>query len=361
MSETVYRCPNCGGNVQFNPGQQALSCPFCSHTIQIDDLNRPTVQREIDFLAALDTFETLSTEEVKVVKCTACGAETTFPPNVESGACDFCSTNIVVTGPSTKAMKPQYVLPFRIPMEKAEEAFKVWLKKRWFAPSALKKLARIEDPLKGIYYPYWTYDAETETQYIGERGEHYQVEVRGKDSDGNETTHTETRTRWYPASGSVRRFFDDVLVPASQTLPTALTGKLDSWELDELVEYNPALLSGFKSESYSLGLKDGFESAQSEMEDQITIDVRQAIGGDEQRIHSMQTRYWDITFKYIQLPVWSLMYRFKQKFYQVVVNGQTGEVAGDRPWSALKITIAVLVTIAVVVGGYLLYQYLQQG
>jgi DNA-directed RNA polymerase subunit RPC12/RpoP len=359
MSETVYRCPQCGGNVQFNPGQQALSCPYCSHNIQIENLRKPAFQREIDFLSALETFESLSTEELRVVKCQACGAETTFTANADSGPCDFCGTAIVATGPTAKAMKPQYLLPFKVTMDQAEAAFRTWLKKRWFAPSALKKLARIEDTLKGIYFPYWTYDAETETRYTGERGEHYQVEVREKDSNGNEVVRTETRTRWFPVAGTVSRFFDDILVPASRSLPEELTTFLASWELKDLVEYHPALLSGFKSESYSVGLKDGFGTAQGVMEDQIGVDVRHAIGGDEQRVHSMQTRYWDITFKYIQLPVWSLTYRFKQKFYQVVVNGQTAEVAGKRPWSVLKILLAVAIGLAVVAAGVIVYLQVQ--
>lgn len=358
MSQTSFACNSCGGNLEFSPGTQSMKCPFCGSVQNIDDLVRPDVQHEIDFLSALQRFETMATEEVRVVHCAACGGESTFAPNVESGSCDFCGTRIVVTGPSTKAMKPQYVLPFAIERDKGEDIFRTWIKKRWFAPNTLKTLARVEDPLKGIYYPFWTYDSQTATKYTGERGEHYYVTVTSKDSNGNTVERQERRTRWYPASGTVSRFFDDILIPASKSLPEDLTNRLSDWKLSDMVEFNPKLLSGFKAETYSKPLKDGFDEATAVMENQIRQDVRQHIGGDEQRIHTMNTDYRDITFKYIQLPVWTLVYRFGKKFYQVLINGRTGEVAGKRPYSWIKITLLVLFIAGVLVGGYFLGDYL---
>ena len=75
----------------------------------------------------------------------------------------------------------------------------------------------------------------------------------------------------------------------------------------------------------------------------IRSDVRRDIGGDAQRIHDIQTRYGDVSFKHILLPVWVASYRYGGKAYQFVVNGQTGEVQGERPYSWIKIAIAVLI------------------
>lgn len=358
MNEIVYRCPQCGGNVSFDPGQQALACPYCKHVSPIADLKRAERRVELDFEAALARFDALAVEELRIVSCSACGGETTLAPNVESGACDFCGTAIVAVGPTTKAMKPQYLLPFTVAAADAERNFRAWLKKRWFAPGELKKLARVDEPLKGIYFPFWTYDADTFTRYVGERGVHYTVETTRRNSDGQDETVTEVRTEWYPVAGSVGRAFAELLVPASASLPERLTSRLRDWDLSQAVEYNPAVLSGFKSESYSKDLRGGFEDAKDQMRPVIESDVRMDIGGDEQRIFSMDTQYADVTFKYLQLPVWSLMYRFRKKFFAVLVNGQNGEVTGQRPYSAAKITAAVLFVLGLVGAGvYLYYRY----
>lgn len=342
MSETVYRCQGCAAPVSFNPEEQNLVCPYCGKTQELGNLVRPGRQEELDLLASLDRFESMGTTEVRIVKCAACGGESTFPPNIDSSTCDFCGTGIVVAGQTSKAMAPQYLLPFKVSLDKAGQLFRTWISKRWFAPSALKRLALVDKPLAGIYFPFWTYDASTHSWYQGERGDNYTVTVEGKDANGNRTTRTEVRTRWTPVAGRTQRMFDDILVPGSHGLPSHLSTGLGTWDLSALVEYNPAVLAGFKAETYSVGLRDGFEEAKKVMDNQIRQDVRQSIGGDQQRIHHVHTDYDELTFKYIQLPVWTLTYRFGKKYYQVLVNGQNGSIAGERPWSFWKILFLVL-------------------
>jgi predicted RNA-binding Zn-ribbon protein involved in translation (DUF1610 family) len=357
MSEVIFKCTNCGGNLEFSPGQQSLKCPFCGVLNQIETPSAPTVTQEVDFDAAVADFDRLATEEVKIVTCSGCGASVTFAPNATSGPCDFCGMQIVSTGETTKAMKPQYLIPFKLTREDSTGRFRTWIKKRWFAPNALKKYATITDPLKGIYFPFFTFDSQTATTYRGERGTHYFVPVSVRDSNGRMTTRQEMRTRWSPASGSLSRFFDDVLVPASRSIPEKLTRRLDDWKLGELVTYNPAYLSGFKSETYSVGLRESFDVAKQMIDAEIYRDVTRDIGGDEQRVHTINTRYSKVTFKYIQLPVWTLVYRFGAKYFQVLVNAQTGEVEGNRPYSVIKILLAILAGCVVVAGGIILYMF----
>lgn len=358
MNETVFRCAGCDAAVEFNPEQQNLKCPYCGLTQAIEGLSQAEFQEELDLESSIQRFSQLATEEIRIVVCQSCNGETTFAVNHESGTCDFCGTKIVATGPTSKAMKPQYLLPFAIKQDKAETAFRTWLKKRWFAPSDLKRLAGLKDPLSGIYFPFWTFDAQTHSHYDGERGDHYTVQVQSRDSQGNSVTRSETRTRWTAVSGNTERFFDDVLVPGSKNLPEKLTKNLKDWNLKEMVSYNPAVLSGFKSETYSLGLKEGFAEGKEEMETIIHSDVRRAIGGDEQRIRLINTRYSEMTFKYIQLPMWSLTYKYGKKFFQVLVNGRSGEVSGERPWSVIKITLTVLLIAGLGVGLYFLAEHL---
>jgi hypothetical protein len=149
----------------------------------------------------------------------------------------------------------------------------------------------------------------------------------------------------------VWRNFDDVLVLASRSLPAHHTEALEPWDLKNLEPYKDEYLSGFRAESYRVGLEPGFDRAKEIMAGVIDGDVRRDIGGDEQRVHSIRTQYNDVTFKHILLPIWISAYRWKEKVYRFVVNGRTGEVQGERPWSVVKILLAVLAALALIGGG----------
>jgi len=161
-------------------------------------------------------------------------------------------------------------------------------------------------------------------------------------TNGKTRTVRERRVRWSPARGRVARAFDDVLVLASKSLPKKFTDALAPWTLGDLKPYAPEFLSGFRAEAYTVELDDGFIEARQIMDRIIAQDIRRDIGGDEQRIHNVDTRVWDETFKHILLPVWVAAYKFRGKTYRFVVNGQTGAVQGERPYSPWKIALAVL-------------------
>jgi hypothetical protein len=213
---------------------------------------------------------------------------------------------------------------------------------RWFAPNRLKQAARLKDRVSGIYVPYWTYDSNTTAHYTGQRGEHYYVTV----GSGN-NQRTEQRTRWYSASGTVYNAFDDVLVVAGTSLPEKYVAELDPWDLEHLVPYTDDFLSGFRAETYHLSLGDGFEVAKQIMDPTIRSTVCADIGGDEQRIDSLDVAYQEVTFKHILLPVWVSAYQYGGKVYRFLVNARTGEVQGERPYSAIKIAFAVLLGLAI--------------
>jgi hypothetical protein len=134
---------------------------------------------------------------------------------------------------------------------------------------------------------------------------------------------------------------------ASQTLPETLLGGVGRWNLKGLVPYKPEFISGFQAEAYQVGLREGFPIARQTIDAQVAILVRSDIGGDQQRIHSINTRYSDITFKHVMLPVWISAYRYRDKVYRFLVNGQTGEVSGESPKSWWKIALLVLVILVV--------------
>jgi hypothetical protein len=212
--------------------------------------------------------------------------------------------------------------------------------------------------MNGTYLPHWTYDADTTTDYSGQRGEHYwETETYTEMVDGQSQTRTRQvqRTAWYPAAGTVARFFDDVLVPGTTHLPGARMDKLGPWELGSAQPYQPAYLSGYKTLRYDIEPDAGLESAKDRMHDVIEDDCRHDIGGDEQRVRSMDTRYAEIMFKLVLLPVWIAAYLYAGKTWQVVINANTGEVIGDRPYSKVKIALATIA--GLIVAGVALYVY----
>ncbi|MCP5052129.1 MAG: hypothetical protein GY940_33490 [bacterium] len=347
-----FNCTGCGAVLEFKPGTKSLTCSHCGAENKIEGDLEPI--EEIDYDTFMrEEFDKEEKLEVVNVKCTACGASITLEPNVTSDQCPYCASSIVVASGSTSSiLKPKSLVPFVVDRKKAVESFRGWIKGLWFAPSDLKKADLASDKVNGVYVPYWTYDSRTESNYTGQRGTYYYVsETYTTTENGQSVTRTRQvrKTRWHFTAGHVQNLFDDILILASHTLPKKYTDKLHPWHLKDLVPYNNKYLSGFRSEAYQVDITTGLNEAKTIMEPEIRSTVRRDIGGDDQRVFTVDTAYYDITFKHILLPVWISSYRFKDKIYRFLINGQTGEVQGERPWSVLKITLAVLAVIAVII------------
>jgi DNA-directed RNA polymerase subunit RPC12/RpoP len=352
-----HLCPNCGADLVYDPEQGALACPYCGTRVAIAVAETRVDERPYEeYLRPRESQLVVIAEGALEVTCQRCGATVEFTPPEVAGECQFCGSTIVAQPKAADPIVgPEGVLPFAITPQQATAAVKRWLAGLWFAPNALKRLARHES-VGGVYLPFWTYDADTVSDYVGERGEHYYETETYTETDarGERVTRTRQvrRTRWYSASGRVSRHFDDVLVAATTSLPRARLHALEPWDLAQLRPYEPAYLAGFKAQRYQVGLPDGFEVAKQVMASVIEQDARRDIGGDEQRVHRVDTLYSQITFKHLLLPVYVGAYRFKETSYQVVVNARTGKVQGDRPYSAWKIAFLVafilLVVLAVV-------------
>jgi ribosomal protein S27E len=347
-----YPCPGCSADLVFEPRDGHLACPYCGRTEQIPASADQIQERSYEAYLELkpEQLNPIASDALEV-QCTGCGATVSFSPPEVAGECAFCAAKIVTQPQATHPMlAPESVLPFRVTHHQAADAIKGWLASRWFAPSALLRLAR-QESAKGVYLPFWTYDAYTVSHYTGERGEYYweTESYVDRDSSGNLTTRTRQvrKTRWRSVSGKVTRWFDDVLVPATRCVSAERLDALNPWDLPDLKPYQPAYLAGYKAQRYQVELREGFEKAKALMEHLIEDDVRGNIGGDEQRVHQIRTAYSAITFKHLLAPVWIGAYRFRDRVYQVLVNARTGEAQGERPYSGWKITGFVIVLLLV--------------
>ena len=344
----VFPCEGCGADLRFNVGEQSLKCPYCGFVKPIE-LESDAAVAEQDFESMLQRvveqrdLGRRDEQDLREVRCESCGATVRFSGSLTSMECAYCGVPLQLDSvrDAERRVPVDGVLPFLIDRQAAHTNLGEWVRTRWFAPNEFKAHG-VEGRFNGIYLPYWTYDSLTFTRYSGMRGVHYYVTT-----GSGKSKRRVRRTRWYPASGKFQRFFDDVLVLAATGLPNKRLVALEPWPLNKCAPFNQEMLAGFLARTYDVALDRGFGQAKERIHKSLEVDVRKRIGGDVQRIHSMETRYDAITYKHLLLPVWMLAYRYREKTYQVVVNASTGEVQGDRPYSWIKITLTILVAVVV--------------
>ena len=343
--EHRFPCETCGSDLRYDPGENQLTCDHCGNTEPIENgpWTRSHAIEELDLRAALQAgLGTAEMEESQNSTCPNCGARVEFDPAIHAQECPFCATPVVTDTGTSRQIKPRAVVPFLLDESDARVAMTDWLGSLWFAPTGLMEYARKGRKMSGVYTPCWTFDAETTSTYRGQRGIVYH-ERRSVMRNGRRQSIEVAKVRWTNVRGRIARFFDDVLVVASTALPEKFRRTLVHWDLTRLEPYQPEYLAGFRAEAYTIELEDAFYEAREIMDRQILRDVKFDIGGDRQRVDHVDTQLSDVTFKHILVPVWIAAYRFRGRGYRFVVNGQTGQVWGERPWSAWKIAVAVLV------------------
>jgi predicted Zn-ribbon and HTH transcriptional regulator len=345
-----YTCPGCGAPLKYSPLTGTLRCEFCRREVPIEGENAPIVEH--DLRSALATLDHAPNQEItKEITCPKCGSGFTLDPLAVSTNCPYCGTPTITE--FVNEIHPESILPFRIRQKEARAIFARWIGSLWLAPNELKHLVDTEKSLEGYYIPYWTYDAQTTTDYTGQRGDIYYVTVQKRMMvNGREqiVSVQEPRIQWTPVSGRVNRFFDDVIIRASKSPSRQILDALEPWDTTELVPFDPRYLSGFESEEYAVGLDNGFEMARVKIDRVIRDDIRRDIGGDEQQIDRMQTHYGAVTYKNTLFPIWMTHFTYKGREYYYAINGQNGKIVGERPYSYTKIIFLILAILGLLAG-----------
>jgi LSD1 subclass zinc finger protein len=346
-----FACESCGAVLAFAPGTSQLKCAYCGHANRIAAALVEVVEHELT--PALDRLGHDVPEPTPLhAKCPSCAADFDLAANLHAGPCPFCASPVVLDpGPPHRKVRPQALLPFMIGEPEAKRLVADWLRRLWFAPSGVTDQARGPSRLRGLYVPYWTFDSSTRTAYVGRRGDVYYVtQYVNRTVNGRSVREAVRvpRVRWTPARGRVARDFDDVLVLAGETLPRHLVERLEPWDLHGLKPYGHEYLAGFEGELYQVPVRQAFAEAQAVMREAIKEDVRHDIGGDQQVVDRMEVDFLEPSFKHVLLPVWVAAFNFLGKPYRFVVNGRTGEVHGERPWSAWKLALAGLLGLVAV-------------
>ncbi len=346
---TNKKCPQCGATITFDPASGKLHCDYCGYECELPNPDDGSGICEMDFNAALNRESYNWGEQKKTVECKQCGAVTIYDALETAAVCPFCGSTSVMPATHNDTIAPGAVCPFSIPKETASESFTKWLKKKWFAPRKAKKNACPES-FQGVYLPYWTFDAQTTSNFTARAG--YDRKVRKKDGS------YETVTDWKRVSGVFQDFIDDEMVMASKRLDKSGVKDCGPFKLSKLVPYSPQILAGFAAERYSIGLSEGWKMAQDfirlKLKRRMESYIKSKWRCNQVSGLNFSTLYSNITYKYILVPAWISSFKYKNKNYQFAVNGQTGKVGGKAPVSAFRVILAVLLGIGACVGLYYL-------
>ena len=335
---THYPCPNCGAELRFAPKLGGLHCEYCEY----EEMLRVPGAPEYDLEQGLRR-DAEPVEEGSRITCPKCAADYDLPPRRFSAVCPYCETPAIL--PARNPLPPDGVLPFRIDEKEAHDLFARWIGSLWLAPSELAKRVDANKRLEGLYLPYWLFDASSESYYEGERGDAYYVTViRTQIVNGQrrEVAVQERRIRWSPASGYVRVDFDALPILAESEIPPRLLEAIRPWPVRDAWRFETKALCGFESREYARRLAPAHRDARELMAQKIRWEVARDIGGDEQRIYRIDTRWEGERYQNVLLPVWTTHFVYKGKTYHYVINGVTGVVAGERPYSWWKVGALVL-------------------
>lgn len=340
--ENVYRCEGCGGIMEFDAATQSLKCPNCDTVVEIISEKQNIVEHKLDISAQKRLKVT--EKQSQTMECTGCGAQIEMDKNETATQCPYCGSNYVLAKKQEEVMVPDAVIPFQLDEHAVKEKFGKWMKGRWLAPGKLKHLYQ-NGGFRGIYLPYWTFDAQAECWYTAQGGRERKVHY--KDSEGNDRTKVEVD--WYFTKGHFHHFFDDIQIPASKRFGNGMFKGIGNFDFKRQVPYAPEYISGFLAENFSVGLEEGHKTAIREMDSSLTSmasdDVRRRY--DRVKDVHINRNFTDETFKYLLLPVYSTSYSFNGKDYNVIINGQSGQVSGEYPKSPVKIALIVIVIVAI--------------
>ncbi len=345
MKETDRKCPQCGATMDFDPTTGGLYCAYCGYREEIKAENSvgESVASEQDFESAEFTGNCDWGVSQKTVTCKSCGAVSVYDALEVANECPYCGSNQVMEANDVKTMAPNGVVLFKITAKQAGEKFTSWLSHKWFAPRAAKQSAKAES-FKGIYLPYWTFDADTHTEYTAEYG----IDRTVGSGDKKRTV-----TDWHRTSGTHDEFIDDQLVAGTGDQNVNMLRQVEPFDTKDNKSYKPEYLAGFLAERYSIGLKDAWEKGKefirNRLRSNIESEVRSRHNADHVRSYNGNTSFSNITYKYLMLPVWLSCFNFNGKTYQFVVNGQTGKVGGKYPISPWRVAIAVLIALIILI------------
>ncbi|HEY2826209.1 MAG TPA: zinc ribbon domain-containing protein [Pirellulales bacterium] len=296
------------------------------------------------------------------VVCKNCGAAIKVPPDQRSITCPFCDSNMVVESldEQTGRQAPEFVVGFAITPQEALEKFRQWLRANSiFRPGDLS-MAKIEEKLRGVYVPFWSFSMLARSQWSAQIGEHWwRTETYTTIIDGKPVVQTRTvqETEWWNLEGQHHNYYSGYLVSGSRGLAQDYAERIKPFRLEAIKRYQPYYLAGWLSEEYSVVRDDALPLCQEEFQRWEQRNVESFLPGDTYKSVLVNCEFSDVNSDLILLPIYLLSYRYGDKLFRFLLNGQTGKTAGDKPYSPARIGAAVAIAIVLVVVVCLLFMW----
>lgn len=325
-----FRCPNCTATTAYSTDDGGLTCTHCGyHEVPEAEIVGRQAE-EFEF-----TVETLHRSAHgwgaarKELVCSTCAAHTTLPDGDLTHTCPFCGSNKVIqTAAVQDVLRPRFLLPFQVTTDQCRQISTDWLSDSWMLPDDLRRLGRSTE-YTPIYVPFWTFDADAAAEWRAQVPKTRQR--RGK-----------TETVWVWEKGQVHRHFDDALVYGTTKISEILLDQIRPFDLNALVTYDPSYLAGIQSQAYDVQLEAAWTKARQAMRLHTKQACKEDASSRRLRNFSMNLNFTNESWRYMLLPLYLASYPYGDKTYQVVINGQTGRIAGQRPVSWQKIARRLL-------------------
>ena len=313
-----FTCPNCGGHMNYAPDGQSLLCEFCNYQQAVDEDGRPVKEArfgqgifEQEFTVAIATAKGhLEPIYMRSFQCQGCAIDFVLPPETLSLTCPYCgSVYVTETAESHEIMPPHALIPFAVSDYDAKKALRGWFQKHQIEHPRVS-------PFVGIYLPVWTFDVGGEVRWNG-------LVEKGDD--------------WVPINGSYLAFYDDVIVAGSHKLPENLVYGFDEFDLSQITAYDARYLADWPAERYVLPLADASLVARKKVLKDLRKNSSKLTRGEYVRNLRLNSQGLAVeSFKLLLLPVWVIHYKLEGELYDVVINGQTGIVHGERPLRGVR-------------------------
>lgn len=335
-----FQCPNCTATTAYSTDDGGLTCASCGYHEVPEAEQVGTDAEQFEF-----TVEALAQavhgwgEERKELVCNNCASHTTLPVSSLTHSCPFCGSNQVVQMKAVQdVLRPRFIIPFATTTDQCRHITSEWLGDSWMLPNELSKLGRSTEYVP-IYVPFWTFDARAKADWTAE------VAYRRKALNGK------YYTAWKKTKGKVRLFFDDVQEIGCQQVDSDLVKQIQPYDLDALVNYKPDFLAGIQAQAYDVPLDTAWDRARHRMRLRTKKECKRKITR-RHRNFRMDLDFQEESWRYGLLPLYIAVYYYGKKRYQVLINGQTGEIAGQRPVDMRKVAnwIGTLVIPALLLG-----------
>ena len=353
MEAIQYKCPNCGGELKFDPGKQQFGCEYCRSLFSEAEIKQVCKENEeTDLSRSPEELqqEQEFAEHSNLYECGSCGAQIVADDNTTAAFCYYCHNPVILKGRLSGEYKPGKVLPFKITKEEALHIFSGWCKKRWFLPSAFKEKQNLEK-ITGLYVPFWVADCNV----------HADLNAIGKQvKTWRSGDYRYTNTKEFAVRRMGQVGLDGIPADGSSKIEDQLMEAIEPFNYEEVQPFSMSYLSGFYADKYDVDKAGVFPRIRNRAIQGADRQIRSTIKGyNALSVTSSSMNVLRTDWQYMLLPVWFATFKFEDKMYEFAINGQTGKQAGTPPLSKGKLAafcagVGVFVALITLFGGYLL-------